>query len=62
MLPKECVWGLAAHHPKANKKARLVERKVCFISDARNWGWGTCRRLFKDPLPPHQQPVGRGLL
>ena len=29
-----CVWGLAAHYSKAHKQARLVERKVCFISKA----------------------------
>ena len=34
MSPKEYVWGLAAGHSKANKQARLVERKVCFTSDA----------------------------
>lgn len=26
-------WVLAAHQFKASKEARLVERKVCFISD-----------------------------
>ena len=29
------VWLLAP--PKANKQARLVDRYVCFISDASNW-------------------------
>ena len=38
VLPKVC--GLAAHRSKANKQARLVERKVCFISDAGNWRGG----------------------
>ena len=34
-------WGPAARGSKANKEARLVERKVCFISDAGNGGgWG----------------------
>ena len=43
---KRYVWkGLAAYHPKANKQARLVERKVCFISDAGNWGGDDGRRL-----------------
>ena len=36
--PKGMFGGLAAHHPKANKQATLVERKVCFISDASNMG------------------------
>ena len=31
-------WGLAAHHWKSNKQARLVKRKVCFISDGGKWG------------------------
>ena len=31
--------GLAAHCSKANEEARLVERKVCFISSAGNFGW-----------------------
>ena len=33
-----CAWDPAAHCSKANKQARLVERKVCFISDAGNCG------------------------
>ena len=35
---KICLGGPAACHSKANKQAKLVERKVCFISDASNWG------------------------
>ena len=36
-LPKVlCVAGPAACVSKAHKEARLVERKVCFISDAGN--------------------------
>ena len=34
-----CVGGLTARCPEANHQARLVERKVCFISHAGNW-WG----------------------
>ena len=48
------MWGLAAHHSKANKEARLVERKVCFISDAGNWGWrvaDTCPKSNFAPAP-----------
>ena len=33
-------WGLPAHRSKANKEARLVERKVCFILDVGNWVGG----------------------
>jgi len=29
--------GPATHCSKANKQSRVVERKVCFISDAGNW-------------------------
>ena len=36
VLPKV---GLAAHHSKVNKEARMVERKVRFISEADNWRW-----------------------
>ena len=35
---KRCMAGPAAGHSKVNKQARLVERKVRFISDAGNWG------------------------
>ena len=31
-------WGLAAHCSKANEEARLVEREVCFILSASNFG------------------------
>ena len=40
LLKGMCVWVPAAHCSKANKQARLVERKVCFISDADNWRGG----------------------
>ena len=33
-------WNLPAHRSKANEEARLVEKKVCFISEASNQGWG----------------------
>ena len=40
---------------KANKQARSVERKVCFISDATNLGrWGG--HLSKGWLPPPPSP------
>ena len=43
--------GLAANGSKASIQARLVERKVRFISDASNWrgGWWT---LYKGRLRP----------
>ena len=31
-------WGLAACCSKTDTEARLVERKVCTILDAGNWG------------------------
>ena len=37
MLPQG-VWCSVACCSKANKQARLVEKKVCFISDAGKWG------------------------
>jgi len=52
-------YSLAAHRSKASKQARLVKRKVCFVSDASN-----CRgvqtsvqRLTPLTLPPHQPPA-----
>ena len=37
-VTKVCVGGPAAHCSRASKQDGLVERKVCFISDAGNWG------------------------
>ena len=53
------VWDLAAHHPKANKQARLVERKVRSISDAvtgMGGGWTSVQRLTptQPPTPGNQ--------
>ena len=48
---KECV-GQAACCSKAHKQARLVERKVCFTSDAGNWGRGMS---VQRPTPPSWQ-------
>ena len=31
-------WSLAVCFPKANKEAKLVEKKVCFILDIGNLG------------------------
>ena len=46
-------WGPAANCSKANKKARLVESKVCFILDACNLGWEGADFCPKaDSLPP----------
>ena len=52
MLSLEFVWGVAARRSKANKQARLVEGKVCFISDAGNCGGRVpeiCPRLTPAP-------------
>ena len=48
--------GLAAHHSKASKEAKLVERQVCFILDAGKVevGVGDCLtkvQLFSLPVP-----------
>ena len=54
-----CVWSLAAHCLKANEHVRLVERSVCFISDAGNWGrvGEGGRHLSKGRLAPDKQGV-----
>ena len=53
--------SLAACHSKANKQARLVERKVCFISDAGNcrggW-WTSVQRLTPHPPPTPTKKQG----
>ena len=51
------VGGLAAHRPKANKQARLVKRKVCFISDACNQRGEGGQHLFKGLLPSPPTPL-----
>ena len=45
---KVYVRGPAANHSKASIKARLVERKVRFISDASNWRGD----ILQGPTPP----------
>ncbi|KAI4549828.1 hypothetical protein MG293_002158 [Ovis ammon polii] len=54
-------WGLAARCPKANREARVVERKVCLILDA-----GDCREEAgvdscpkADTPPCNRQSVGK---
>ena len=51
--------GSAAPHSKTNKQAKLVEGKVCFISDASNcWGRAdVCQRQTAHLPPP--QAVGK---
>ena len=44
-------WGLAAHCSKANKEARLVERKVCFILEAGNQGGRELDSCLKASCP-----------
>ena len=63
MMPRGVWWGLALRYPKANKQARLVERKVYFISDVGNCGWGgvdVC--LQADSPPPLATSGARGFL
>ena len=45
-------WGLASRHSKANKEAKLVERKVCFTLDASNQA--SCPKA-KSPHWQHNQ-------
>ena len=42
--------GPVAHWSKANKEARLVERKVCFILDVCSWGV-VCMAVQRPSLP-----------
>ena len=59
VLPKECV-DLAAHRSKANKQASLVERKVCFISNAGSWGRGRVADICpKADSPPPGNQLGK---
>ena len=67
---KVCVGGLAARHSKTYKRSRLVEMKVCFISDAGNRGSRVADICPKaDPCPWqaagesfYRQIFGRGRL
>ena len=45
-------WGPAPHCSKANKEARLAERKVCFILEASNGGRGRADSCPKAHWPP----------
>ena len=49
------VWNQAAGRSKANKQGRVVERKVCFISDAGNWGTGGWQTSVQRLTPPTPQ-------
>ena len=53
--------GLAAHHSKANKQARLVEKKLDFISDAL-LGSGEGGHLSKGRPPPLANQWARAFL
>ena len=46
--------GPTAHHSKAVKKNRLMERKVCFILDAGNQGRGQTPVQRPTPFPDNQ--------
>ena len=48
--------GLAACRWKANEEVRLVERKVCFISEAGSQGQGA---HIQRPTPPQPQSVDK---
>ena len=47
---KICMGDLAVHHLKASIQVRLVESKVCFISDSGNW-WGGWQTSVQKPIP-----------
>ena len=61
VLLKEYVfWGLATHCLKPNEHVRLVERNICFISDAGNRRGGRGeggRHLSKSQLPRPPPPM-----
>ena len=54
-------WGLAAQCSKASEHARLVERKVCFISDASNCGGGQTSVQRPDTPPRHTHTNKQGI-
>ena len=58
------MWGAAAHCPEVNKKARLVERKVCFISDASNREGRVdiCPKADSHPPPPPDKEKARAFI
>ena len=49
------VGGLAAGYSKASKQVRLVEREVCFISDAGKGGGRVADLCPKAGLPTPEQ-------
>ena len=55
-------WGPAARRSKANKEARLVERRVCFVLDASNRDWGGGRTPVQRPKHPAPTTSGQELL
>ena len=56
-----CKWDLGACHSKAVKEARLVERKVCFISDASNWGWSGGESFYRQGVEGYMQKQNSNL-
>ena len=63
---KVCVGSPAARHSKPSQQARLVEKKVCLISDACDSGGGS-QTSVQRPTPPstsrgweHYRQSGRG--
>ena len=58
-----CYWknveGPAAHLSKANRQSKLVERKVCFISDASRWCREEGGHLSKGWFPPSGSHWGK---
>ena len=60
-MPLSPKVGLAVHHPKANKQARLVERKVCFISNAGKWWGANAGNICPKASPSRGNQWGRSL-
>ena len=54
--------GAAAWYSKTNKEARLVGRKVCFISDASTWGGGGWWTFVQRLTLPHDKQRVRAFI
>ena len=62
LLKRMCVWVPAAHCSKANKQARLVERKVWFISGAGNCAGRVVDICPKANFPASAHPDKQGVV
>lgn len=61
-VPKTCLKCIQLFNVKANKEAKAVGTKVCFISEACNQGGGQTHVQRQTSPLPNWQPVGKGFL